>query len=52
MNVLGINGNARKDGNTAILIRTVFEELGKEGIGTELVQLPDFDIAPCRLCEG
>lgn len=52
MNVLGINGSARKDGNTAILIRTVFEELEKEGIGTDLVQLPDFGIAPCRLCEG
>ena len=27
MKVLAINGSARKDGNTAILINTVFEEL-------------------------
>jgi hypothetical protein len=29
MKVLAINGSARKDGNTAILINTVFEELNK-----------------------
>jgi multimeric flavodoxin WrbA len=39
MKVLAINGSARKDGNTAILINTVFEELNKEGIETEMVQL-------------
>ena len=27
MKVLAINGSARKDGNTALLIHTVFEEL-------------------------
>ena len=39
MKVLAINGSARKDGNTAFLIRLVFEELKKEGIETELIQL-------------
>ena len=39
MKVLAINGSSRKDGNTAILINTVFEELIKEGIETEMVQL-------------
>ena len=34
MKVLGINGSARKNGNTAILINTVFEELNKTGIET------------------
>ena len=38
MKVLGINGSARKDGNTAIMIKSVFNELEKEGIETELVQ--------------
>ncbi len=52
MKVIGINGSARKDGNTAILIRTVFEELNKQGIETELIQLPEYKIRPCRLCEG
>jgi hypothetical protein len=32
MKVIGINGSARRDGNTAILIKTVFEELEKAGI--------------------
>ena len=52
MKVIGINGSSRKDGNTAILIRTVFEELRKNGIDTELIQLPEFNIAPCKMCEG
>ncbi len=32
MKVIGINGSARKDGNTAIIIGKVFEELNKEGV--------------------
>ncbi len=39
MKVIAFNGSARKDGNTAILIRYVFGELEKEGIETELFQL-------------
>lgn len=27
MKIIGINGSARKDGNTAILINTIFETL-------------------------
>ena len=50
MKVIGINGSARKDGNTAIIIRIIFEELNKKGIGTELIQLADVDIEPCRAC--
>lgn len=38
MKVLAINGSARKDGNTAILINMVFEELNKAGIETEMIQ--------------
>lgn len=52
MKVLGINGSMRKDGNTAIIIRTIFEELQKEGISTELIQLPDVSIKPCRITQG
>ena len=50
MKVIGINGSARKDGNTAILIRKVFEELNNAGIETELIQLADKEIQPCRAC--
>ena len=34
MKVVALNGSARKDGNTAMLISVVFEELKKEGIET------------------
>ena len=50
MKVLAINSSARKDGNTAILINTVFEELKKEGIETEMIQLSGKTIEPCKAC--
>ena len=50
MKVLAVNGSARKDGNTAILIQTVFEELHQAGIETEMVQLAGRTIEPCRAC--
>lgn len=43
MKVIGINGSSRKDGYTAIIIRKVFDELNKEGMETELIQLADID---------
>ena len=30
MKVIGINGSARKDGNTALIISKVFDELNKD----------------------
>lgn len=36
LKVVGINGSSRKDGNTAIIIKTVFEELEKVGINTTI----------------
>ncbi len=50
MKVVAFNGSARKDGNTAILIRRVFNELHKEGIDTELVQLAGSGIRGCAAC--
>ena len=50
MKVIGINGSARKDGNTAIIIGRVFDELKNYGIETELIQLADSEIQPCRGC--
>ena len=47
MKVVAFNGSARKDGNTAILVRQVFCELEKEGIDTELVQLAGQTIGGC-----
>ncbi len=50
MKVVAFNGSARKDGNTAILIRRVFAELEAEGIETELVQLAGQPIRGCTAC--
>lgn len=50
MKVVALNGSARKDGNTAILINLVFDELKKEGIETELMQLAGNPIAGCIAC--
>jgi len=50
MKVVGFNGSARKDGNTAILINYVFGELQNAGIQTEMVQLSGKDIHGCRAC--
>lgn len=46
MKVLGICASARKNGNTAIMMRKVFEALEKEGIETELVQFAGTVIEP------
>ena len=50
MMVVAINGSARKDGNTALLLGHVLEELSKEGIRTELVQLAGMEIRGCTAC--
>ena len=50
MKVIGFNGSGRRDGNVAILINYVFEELEKEGIETELYQLAGKKIRGCRAC--
>jgi len=50
MKVVAFNGSARKDGNTAFLIRYVFEELNREGIETEMVQLAGTAIRGCLAC--
>ena len=50
MKVIAINGSARKDGNTAFLIRRVFQVLEKEGIETELIQLAGEEIHGCTAC--
>ena len=50
MKVLAVNGSARKDGNTAVLLRHVLTELEKEGIATELVQLSGRTVRGCAAC--
>ena len=50
MKVVAFNGSPRKKGNTVILIQSVFRELEKEGIETELVQLADKKMRGCIAC--
>lgn len=50
MKVVGFNGSPRKEGNTYHSIKKVFEELEKEDIRTELVQLGGANIRGCRAC--
>ncbi len=50
MKVIAINGSARKEGNTALMIRTVLGELEKEGIVTEYICLAGRMIEPCKAC--
>jgi multimeric flavodoxin WrbA len=48
--VVAFNGSARKDGNTALLIRRVLEVLEAEGLETELIQLAGEHISGCNAC--
>ena len=50
MKVVGISTSPRKDGNTALLIRTIFGELEKHGIETELLQVAGQPVRGCRAC--
>jgi multimeric flavodoxin WrbA len=50
MKVVAFNGSARKDGNTAALVRAVFEPLGAAGVQCELVQLAGKRVHGCTAC--
>ena len=50
MKVVAFNGSPRPGGNTAQAIETVFEELKKEGIETEVIQIGGKKLAGCIGC--
>ena len=50
MKVVAFSGSARKDGNTALLVKQVFAELDRAGVETELVQLAGKKIRGCTAC--
>jgi multimeric flavodoxin WrbA len=50
MKVIAFNGSARKDGNTAILLNAVLDEMKAAGIETELYQLSGKPIQGCIAC--
>jgi multimeric flavodoxin WrbA len=48
--VVAFNGSARKDGNTAVLLKRVLRVLEAEGFETELVQLAGEQLRGCNAC--
>ena len=50
MKVVAFNGSARKDGNTALLLKRVLKVLEAEGIETELIQLAGEQVRGCTAC--
>ncbi len=50
MKVVAFNGSARKDGNTAILLKIVLDEMKHEGIETEVVHLSGKFLQGCIAC--
>jgi multimeric flavodoxin WrbA len=50
MKVVAFNGSARKNGNTALMVKAVFAELEKNGIETELVQFAGQAVHGCKAC--
>ncbi|MDF2499639.1 MAG: reductase [Anaerosporomusa subterranea] len=52
MRVVAINGSPRKDGNTYFALNTVGEELKKEGIEFEIIQVGNKTVRGCMACGG
>ncbi len=52
MKVVGFNGSPNKKGNTACSLNTVFEELEKAGIETEMIHVGKEKIQGCIACHG
>ena len=50
MKVIAFNGSARKEGNTAVLLNIVLDELKMEGIETEMFTLAGKPIQGCMAC--
>lgn len=50
MKVTAFNGSARLNGNTAMLLNTVIDEIARERIETELVQLAGRPLRGCIAC--
>ena len=50
MKVVGLNGSFNLEGNTFLTIKAFFEEIEKEGIETELLQVGGGRISGCTAC--
>ncbi|MEK0453816.1 MAG: flavodoxin family protein [Synergistaceae bacterium] len=50
MKVIALNGSPRKEGNTAYAIKLMAEELRKDGIETEIIEIGHLAIHGCTGC--
>lgn len=50
MQVIALNGSPKPNGNTSQSLKIVMDELEKEGINTELIQLGGKEIFGCKAC--
>lgn len=50
MNVIGIVGSPRKNGNTELLTAHTLKAISEEGIDTELIRLAGLEIRSCNAC--
>jgi multimeric flavodoxin WrbA len=50
MKVVAFNGSPHKNGNTFDCLKIVCDELQKEGVVTEIVQLAPLKLQPCAVC--
>lgn len=52
MHVIAINGSPKEEGNTFFALKTVTDELEKEGISTEIIHVGNKNIHGCIGCGG
>ena len=52
MKVIVLNGSSRVVGNTSNIVLGVIDDLGREGIEAEQVQLYDYSFEPCNDCRS
>ncbi|MDH3981548.1 MAG: flavodoxin family protein [Kiritimatiellaceae bacterium] len=52
MNVVAFNGSPHENGNTAFALNLVLDELKKEGIETEMLQVGKEQLHGCTACNG
>ncbi len=52
MNVLGISGSPRREGNTDILINLALDAFTQKGFETDFLSLAERPIKPCMACRG
>ena len=52
MHVIAINGSPKENGNTYLALKTVTDELEKEGISTEIIHVGNKNIRGCLACGG